>query len=130
MTGVRMFAQHLGLDPRGPAGAARPQAGEGAAAARFRAAAAARSSSCVHWGDGRASFGIVFGLLPDADPPASAWSGPVYGLLVWLGFDTVVAPALGLKRARWPHGRERAVFIADHLLFGLVLSELRARPRE
>ena len=47
-----------------------------------------------------------------------------------MGFDAVVAPALGLTTRDWPKGRERAVFIADHVLFGLVLSELRARPRE
>jgi hypothetical protein len=57
------------------------------------------------------------------------WSGPVYGVLVWIGFDAVAAPLLGIER-NWPKGKERAVFVADHALFGLVLSELRARPRE
>jgi hypothetical protein len=32
------------------------------------------------------------------------------------------------RRAPWPKGRERAVFVADHVLFGLVLSEQQARP--
>jgi hypothetical protein len=50
--------------------------------------------------------------------------------LVWMGFDAVIAPALGLTERDWPKRRERTVFIADHLLFGFVLSELRARPRE
>ena len=50
--------------------------------------------------------------------------------MAWIGFDAVVAPALGLKKRGWPKGRERAVFMADHLLFGLVLNELRSRPRE
>ncbi len=58
------------------------------------------------------------------------WSGPLYGLMAWMGFDAVVAPALGLTTRDWPKGRERAVFMADHVVFGLVLSELRARPRE
>ena len=42
----------------------------------------------------------------------------------------VIAPAAGLKQRRWPHGAERVVFLLDHLLFGLVLNELRERPRE
>jgi hypothetical protein len=72
---------------------------------------------------------IGFGLLPDA-LRQRAWSGPLYGLLVWLGFDAVIAPAFGLTERDWPKGRERAVFVADHLLFGFVLSEMRSRPRE
>ena len=51
-------------------------------------------------------------------------------MLVWAGFDAVVAPVLGLTERDWPKGRERTVFIADHALFGLVLSELRSRPKE
>ena len=74
------------------------------------------------------AFGIVYGLLPETSD--GAWSGPVYGLLVWIGFDAVVAPALGLTERDWPKGRERAVFIADHLLYGFVLDEMRERPRE
>ena len=76
-----------------------------------------------------AQLGFMFGLLPER-VRMKPWSGPLYGVLTWLGFDAVVAPALGLKQRRWPHGAERAVFIVDHLLFGLVLSELRSRPRE
>ncbi len=83
----------------------------------------------VHWAMGGV-FGIVFGLLPDEHPPpargrarsTACWSGS--------GFDAVVAPALGLTERDWPKGRERAVFIADHLLFGFVLNEMRERPRE
>jgi hypothetical protein len=29
-----------------------------------------------------------------------------------------------------PKGRERAVFVADHALYGFVLNEMRERPRE
>jgi hypothetical protein len=59
-----------------------------------------------------------------------AWSGPVYGLLVWLGFEVGIAPALGLKQARKLRVPERAALAADHLLYGLVLSETRRMPRE
>ena len=60
----------------------------------------------------------------------SRGASPLYGLAMWMGFDSVVAPVAGLTERDWPKGRERAVFIVDHLLFGLVLSELRSRPRE
>jgi uncharacterized membrane protein YagU involved in acid resistance len=82
----------------------------------------------IHWAMG-AVFGLVFGLLPES-MRMKAWAGPAYGFLVWLGFETMAAPALGLKQRRWPHGKERTVFVIDHLLFGLILSEMRARPRE
>ena len=82
----------------------------------------------VHWIVG-ATLGLLFGLLPER-LRLKPWAGPAFGLLAWFGFDAVAAPALGLKQRRWPHGAERAVFLVDHLLFGLVLSELRSRPRE
>jgi hypothetical protein len=127
MTGMRTFAQHLGLireDP--PARLARKQArGMLRSVPRRRRGAVVE---LIHWAVG-AVFGAIFGLLPES-LRMKAWAGPLFGLAVWLGFDTAVAPALGLKQRRWPQGRERAVFVADHLLFGLVLNELRARPRE
>jgi uncharacterized membrane protein YagU involved in acid resistance len=127
MTGVRMFARQAGIirdDP--PARLARKQArGLLRTVPRKRRGAVVE---LIHWGTG-AVFGLTFGLLPESIR-MKAWAGPAFGFLVWLGFDTTAAPALGLKERRWPHGRERAVFILDHLLFGLVLSELRARPRD
>jgi hypothetical protein len=118
MTGVRTFASHAGLireDP--PRRLLRKKTGR-----RSRTQA-----ELVHWGMG-AAFGAVYGMLPE-DIRNRAWSGPLYGLLAWVGFDAVAAPLLGLER-NWPKGRERAVFVADHVIFGLVLSELRSRPRE
>ena len=127
MTGVRTLAQHLGVvreDP--PARVARKQAkGLLRSVPRRHRGAVVEG---IHWGMG-AAFGLVFGMLPDSIR-LKPWSGPLYGFLVWVGFDTVAAPALGLKQRRWPHGQERTVFMVDHLLFGLILSELRARPRE
>jgi hypothetical protein len=118
MTGVRVFALHAGLireDP--PSRLSRKQKGR-----RPRWLV-----ELIHWAMGGV-FGIGFGLLPE-NVRRKPWSGPVHGLLVWLGFDSVVAPALGLKERNWPKGRERAVFIADPLLFGFVLNEMRERPR-
>jgi len=127
MTGLRVFAVHAGLireDP--PSRLVRKQA-----RGLLRSVSRKRRRmvvELVHWAMG-ALFGAVFGLLPDK-VRRRAWSGPVFGVLVWLGFDRGVAPLLGLTVAEWPKGRERAVFVADHLLFGLVLNEMRSRPRE
>jgi hypothetical protein len=49
---------------------------------------------------------------------------------VWLGFEVGIAPLLGLKQARKLRLAERAALAADHLLYGLVLSETRRTPRE
>jgi len=127
MTGVRVFARHAGLireDP--PRRLARKQArGLLKLVPRTRRRMVVE---LVHWWMGGV-FGVVFGLLPERILQ-KRWSGPVYGAMVWTGFDAVVAPALGLTDRGWPKGRERAVFVADHMLFGLVLSEMRSRPRE
>ena len=127
MTGVRVFAVHAGLireDP--PSRLTRKQArGLVKKVPRKRRRVVVE---LVHWAMG-ATFGLLFGLLPERIR-LRLWSGPLYGVVVWAGFDAVVAPALGLTERDWPKGRERAVFVVDHALFGLVLSELRSRPRE
>jgi hypothetical protein len=82
----------------------------------------------AHWGYG-AMAGGVFGALPDG-LRRRRWSGPVYGLAIWLSFEAGIAPALGLRQAKEVRPVERLAFAADHLLYGLVLSELRARPRD
>ena len=81
----------------------------------------------AHWGYG-ALGGAAFGMLPEGIRLAR-WSGPAYGLLVWFGFEAGIAPVLGLAQADKPRPAERLALAADHLLYGLVLSELRARPR-
>ena len=82
----------------------------------------------AHWTYGAAG-GAAFGALPES-ARRRAWAGPAYGLLVWLGFEAVLAPALGLTHARKLRLRERTALAGDHLLYGLVLSEMRRRPRE
>jgi hypothetical protein len=47
-----------------------------------------------------------------------------------LGFETGIAPVLGLRQAKRVRLAERIAFAADHLLYGLVLSEFRRRPQE
>jgi uncharacterized membrane protein YagU involved in acid resistance len=127
MSGLRVFALHAGVvreEP--PSRLTRKQGGGLLKLARRRQRRAV--VELVHWAMG-ALFGIGFALLPERIR-CKRWSGPVYGVLMWLGFDAVVAPAAGLNERSWPKGRERLVFVLDHLLFGLVLNEMRSRARE
>jgi hypothetical protein len=81
-----------------------------------------------HWGVG-AQGGATFALLPD-ELRRARWAGPVYGLAVWAVFDAVLAPALGIRHAKKRPVGQRVALVADHLLYGFVLSETRARPQE
>ncbi|HEX2411015.1 MAG TPA: hypothetical protein VHJ39_07605 [Solirubrobacteraceae bacterium] len=126
MTGVRVLAAHAGLVREDPPSRLARKGTRGL----LRKVPRRRRQTVVeliHWAVG-AQGGAVYGMLPE-EIRRRPWSGPVYGVLIWVGVDTVIGPLLGLER-NWPKGRERAVFIADHVLYGLVLSELRARPRE
>lgn len=78
----------------------------------------------AHWAYGIGG-GAVYGALPAAIR-RKRWSGPVYGVILWLGFELAVAPALGLRK---PENKERLMLAADHLLYGLVLAEMRNRPQ-
>lgn len=82
----------------------------------------------VHWAIGAAG-GVGFALLPE---PARRrpWAGPVWGLAIWASFDAGIAPLLGVDHARGRQVRQRIALIADHVLYGFVLSEMRARPQE
>ena len=82
----------------------------------------------MHWGYGAAG-GAMFAALPDA-VRQRAWSGPAYGVVVWLSFELGVAPLLGLSQARRMRPRDRIALLVDHLLYGFVLSETRQRPQD
>jgi hypothetical protein len=82
----------------------------------------------VHWTYG-AGGGIAFTALPEPIR-RRRWVGPAYGLAAWVAFEAGIAPALGLSHARRPRRTESLGIALDHLLYGLVLSELRARPQE
>jgi hypothetical protein len=127
MSGMRVLSTELGLVEEPP-----PQAIFRQRAKRLLRLAPRRhrraAIELAHWGYG-AGGGAAFALLPRGlrDRP---WAGPVYGLAAWAGFEAVLAPLLGLEQAQKPRPAERAALAVDHLLYGLVLSEFRQRPRE
>jgi hypothetical protein len=127
MTGMRAFTVDLGIVHQTPPEAIVKQRARGL----IRRVPRRRRRSTielVHWGYG-VGGGVAFRMLPDAIR-RRAWAGPVYGLAVWLGFELGIAPLLGLKQAKRMRAVERTALALDHLLYGLVLSEIRRRPQE
>lgn len=124
MSGFRMLASRIGLLERTP-----PEmiVGEHAPAALREAPERHREAVIIglHWLYGAAG-GVAYGLLPDR-LRLTPWSGPVFGLALWLGFETVLAPVLGLREQH--SAKQRVVLALDHLLYGMVLAELRRRPQ-
>jgi hypothetical protein len=127
MTGMRMFTVHAGLLEEDPPRAIFRQRASGLLRKVPRGQRAA-ATELAHWTYGAAG-GAVFGLLPE-QLRRRAWAGPLYGLLVWMGFELGAAPALGLRQAHQVRLDERAALAVDHALYGLVLSEMRRRPQE
>jgi hypothetical protein len=127
MTGMRVVTVNLGIVKEPPPQQVIRQRARGL----LRAVPRKRRRSAVelvHWSYGAAG-GVTFGMLPD-EIRRRPWAGPAYGLGVWLGFELGLAPALGLSHAKRPRPAERLGIALDHLLYGLVLSEFRARPQE
>jgi len=127
MTGMRAFTVDLGIVEQTPPQAIFKQRARGL----IRQVPRGRRRAAVevaHWAYG-AGGGAMFALLPEG-VRRRPWAGPAFGLAVWLGFEAGLAPVLGLKQARKLRAAERGALAADHLLYGLVLSELRARPQE
>ena len=127
MTGMRAFTVDLGIVEQTPPQAIVKQRARGL----IRRVPRGRRRAAVelaHWAYGAAG-GAGFAMLP-GEVRRRAWAGPAYGAVVWLGFEAGLAPLLGLKQARKLRAAERTALAADHLLYGLVLSEIRARPQE
>jgi hypothetical protein len=127
MTGMRAFTVDLGIVEQTPPQAILKQRARGL----IRRVPRGRRRAAVelaHWAYG-AGGGALFAALPEG-VRRRPWAGPAYGLAVWLGFEACLAPVLGLKQASRLRAAERAALAADHLLYGLVLSEIRARPQE
>lgn len=127
MSGMRAFTVSLGVVEESPPQAIVRQRGQ----PFIRRVPRKRRRAMVelaHWGYGAAG-GAVFTLLPPYLRRRD-WAGPIYGLCTWAAFEALIAPALGLTQARKLRTVERAALAADHLLYGLVLSEIRQQPRE
>jgi hypothetical protein len=129
MTGMRVLTTELGLVEQTPPQAVSRQRARGARALLRLAPRKQRRGlvEAAHWTFG-AGGGAVFGALPET-VRRRPWAGPVYGLVVWLGFELGIAPVLGLSQAKRVRPVDRLALAADHVLYGLVLSEMRRRPQ-
>ncbi len=127
MTGMRALTVNIGIVEQTPPQAIFRQKARGLMALVPRKKRRA-AIELFHWGYG-AGGGVAYALLPDG-LRRQPWAGPVYGLVIWLGFELGIAPALGLKQSKELRPVDRAGLAADHLLYGLVLNEGRERPQE
>ena len=129
MTGMRVLTTELGLVEQTPPAAVSSQRARGLRAVLRRAPRRQRRGlvEIAHWSFGAAG-GAAFGALPGA-VRRRPWAGPVYGLVVWLGFELGLAPALGLNQAKRVRLVDRVALAADHVLYGLVLSGIDRTAR-
>src|SRR5450755_3452980 len=129
MTGMRVLTTELGLVEQTPPQAVGRQWARGMRALLRRAPRKQRRGmiEAAHWAFG-ASGGAAFGALPRGWR-GYRWAGPVYGLVVWLGFELGIAPVLGLSQAKRARPVDRLALAADHLLYGLALSGARRSER-
>lgn len=126
MTGMRAFTKDAGLVGQTPPEAVFRQKAHGLLR---RAPKHKRGAiELAHWAYGAAG-GAAFAALPDTIH-RRRWAGPVYGFAVWVGFELAIAPLLGLSQAKQLRAGERLALAVDHVLYGFVLSEMRARPRQ
>ena len=128
MTGMRTFTADVGLVRETPPQSIAKQRRPGGVLSHVPKGRRRATVEVLHWTVGVVG-GAVFGALPDPLRRAR-WFGPVYGLGILVSYDFGIAPLLGLKQARRPKHTEQAALMADHLLYGLILSELRARPSD
>jgi hypothetical protein len=128
MTGMRTFTADLGLVRETPPQSIAKKRRPSGILSHVPKSRRRAMVELFHWSVGVVG-GVIFGALPDELRRAS-WFGPVYGVGILLSYDFGVAPMLGLKQAKRPNATEQAALIADHLLYGFVLSEFRERPRD
>ena len=126
MTGLRQFAADLDLVEKTPPEelADKPARGLIESVPPDRRQAAVLTLHCAVGAAG----GVGFGMLPDAIRHRG-WAGPAFGVLIWVVYELVVEPLLGLEPVKRDKPSERAVLVADHVLYGYVLSETRGQPR-
>jgi hypothetical protein len=125
MTGMRQFAAELGLIGKTPPEELADKAqGLGSKLPAERGRAAVLTLHCAVGAAG----GVGFGMLPDSIRQ-QAWAGPAWGIVIWLTYELAVEPLLGLGPVKRDKPTEHAAIIADHLLYGYVISETRGQPR-
>jgi hypothetical protein len=125
MTALRQVTTGLGLVEQTPPDAILKQRAFGMLVGSPRLAyfVARRQVALVelaHWAYG-AGGGAAFALLP-ASFKRSEVAGPAYGIATWIAFEASIAPLLGLEQATRVRPVERAMFAADHVLYGAVLA--------
>ncbi|MFW6034222.1 MAG: hypothetical protein ACOC9R_03720 [bacterium] len=124
MTGARTVTKNLGLLSESPPEAVLQRSAHRYAEGRMSPRAWEVMVEAAHWAYG-AFGGAVFGSLPDT-VRRREWAGPLYGVVLWLAFEAAIAPLLRLRRET---KHEQVAVLADHLIYGLVLSEIRRRPQ-
>lgn len=129
MTGMRVLTTEFGILEQTPPQAVGRQRARGARALLRRAPRKQRRGliEAAHGAFG-AGGGAAFGALPGTIR-RRPWAGPVYGLVVRLGFEMGIAPLLGLSQAKRVRPVDRLALAADHVLYGLVLSGTRPGAR-
>ncbi|CAN5341195.1 hypothetical protein BH20ACT9_BH20ACT9_15770 [soil metagenome] len=119
MTGVRTLTTNVGLLEKSPPEAMmarRQPSWVGKMSPEHRGVL----TELAHWAYGSMG-GVAFGLLP-ARLRAHSWSGPIYGVAVWLGFELGIGPVLGLQHPPGNRLVGRAVVVLDHVLYGIVVA--------
>lgn len=125
MSGLRALARDAGLVERTPPEAiAEDEDAEGlmARVPRDQRATAVRLFHCAVGAAG----GVGFGMFPDG-VRRRGWAGPGWGVILWLGYELGAAPLIGTAHAQRGRPVERFSIVADHLLYGYVISETRGQ---
>ncbi|MEV6229012.1 hypothetical protein AB0L88_14190 [Saccharopolyspora shandongensis] len=118
MTGIRTLTGNVGLVEETP-----PEAivGKHAPESVQQLPVESRTAltEAAHW-----SYGAVAGLGYNVLPRkirSLPWSGPAYGLIIWLAFEAVIAPLLAVRPTR-RRLLGRLVIALDHAVYGIVVA--------
>jgi hypothetical protein len=122
MTGARTLASEFGLLTKGTPPERVAEEGVPQVLAPVPPGMRPATVDVLHLGYGSAG-GAAYGMLP-LRWRRQWYTGPLYGIALWLAYLLVIAPLLGLRLERRREIRDWAVLAADHVLYGLVVSRL------